>query len=170
MALVLLRPELDVWAPGEHTGTFRGNNHAFVTAAAALDYWQDDSFSRDILRKAGLVRRRLEEITARHAAICGPVRGRGLIQGLALEVDGLATEVARGAFQRGLVLEPVGPKDEILKILPPLVIEDAELQQGLDILEVALAAAVAAIAAAATADDSLVGRGARQAILPPAGP
>ena len=170
MALVLLRPELDVWAPGEHTGTFRGNNLAFVTAAAALDYWQDDSFGRDVLRKAVLVRRRLEEIAAHHAAICGPVRGRGLIQGLAVEVDGLATEVARGAFQRGLVLEPVGPKDEILKILPPLVIEDAELQQGLDILEVALSAAAAAAGVAAAAGDSLVGRGARQAISPPAGP
>jgi diaminobutyrate-2-oxoglutarate transaminase len=170
MALVLLRPELDVWAPGEHTGTFRGNNLAFVTAAAALDYWQDDSFSRDILRKADLVRRRLEEITARHAAICGPVRGRGLIQGLALEVDGLATEVSRGAFQRGLILEPVGPKDEILKILPPLVIEDAELQQGLDILEVALDAAVAAAAAAPASGDRLVEKEAHQAVSPPAGP
>ncbi len=170
MALVLLRPELDVWKPGEHTGTFRGNNLAFVTAAAALDYWQDDSFSRDVLRKAGLLRRRLEEITARHSDICGPVRGRGLIQGLALEVDGLGTQVARGAFQRGLIMEPVGPRDEVLKILPPLVIEDAELLQGLDILAEALAEAVEAIEAAESAGGSLVERGARQAISPPAGP
>jgi diaminobutyrate-2-oxoglutarate transaminase len=138
MALVLLRPELDVWAPGEHNGTFRGNNLAFVTGTAALDYWQDDSFSREILRKAGLLRDRLEEMAARHPQVSGPVRGRGLIQGLHLEPEGLGVEVARAAFQRGLLIEPVGPKDEVLKILPPLVIEEAELRQGLDILEDAL--------------------------------
>ncbi len=138
MALVLLRPELDVWAPGEHNGTFRGNNLAFVTGTAALDYWQDDSFSREILRKAGLLRDRLEEMAARHPQVSGPVRGRGLIQGLHLEPEGLGIEVARAAFQRGLLIEPVGPKDEVLKILPPLVIEEAELRQGLDILENAL--------------------------------
>jgi diaminobutyrate-2-oxoglutarate transaminase len=135
MALVLLRPELDVWAPGEHNGTFRGNNLAFVTGAAALDYWQDDSFSREILRKADLLHVRLKEMAARHPRVCGPVRGRGLIQGLHLKPDGLALEAARVAFQRGLMIEPVGPRDEVLKILPPLIIEEAELTQGLDILE-----------------------------------
>jgi diaminobutyrate-2-oxoglutarate transaminase len=134
MALVLLRPELDVWAPGEHNGTFRGNNLAFVTSAAALDYWQDGSFSREIQHKADLVRGRLQELAAHYPQICGRVRGRGLIQGLHLEPEGLGVEAAKAAFQRGLVLEPVGPRDEVLKILPPLVIEEDELCQGLDIL------------------------------------
>jgi diaminobutyrate-2-oxoglutarate transaminase len=92
------------------------------------------------------------------------VRGRGLIQGLHLEPDGLGTEAARAAFQRGLVIEPVGPKDEVLKILPPLVIEDAELRQGLDILEDALSSLTGA------AGYGLVSRGAREALSPPAGP
>ena len=142
MALVLLRPDLDAWAPGEHNGTFRGNNLAFVTGTAALDYWQDEAFSNEILRKAGLIRQWLEEMTARHPQVCGPVRGRGLIQGLHLEPAGLGAEVAKAAFERGLVIEPVGPKDEVLKILPPLVIEDQELRQGLGILEDALAGSV----------------------------
>jgi diaminobutyrate-2-oxoglutarate transaminase len=134
MALVLFRPELDVWEPGEHNGTFRGNNLAFVTGAAALDYWQDGSFSQEILRKGDLVRGRLQEIAARHPEVCGRVRGRGLIQGLHLEPEGLGVKAAKAAFQRGLMLEPVGPRDEVLKILPPLVIEEDELRQGLDIL------------------------------------
>lgn len=111
MALVLLRPDLDAWAPGEHKGTFRGNNLAFVTGAAALDYWQDGAFSNEILRKAGLIRQCSEEMTARHPQVCGPVRGRRLIQGLQLEPEGLGAEVAKAAFERGLVIEPVGPKD-----------------------------------------------------------
>ena len=139
MALVLLRPDLDVWAPGEHNGTFRGNNLAFVTGAAALDYWQDDAFSREILRKAALIHQRLEKMAADHPGLCGPVRGRGLIQGLHLIPDGLGAESSHAAFQRGLILEQVGPNDEVLKILPPLVIEEAELRQGLDILEDVLA-------------------------------
>ena len=160
MALVLIRPHLDVWAPGEHNGTFRGNNLAFITGAAALDYWRDDSFSREILHKADLVRGRLGEMVARHPQVCGPVRGRGLIQGLHLMPDGLATEVARAAFQRGLLIEPVGGKDEVLKILPPLVIEEAELRQGLDILEEALADA---------AGDVPVSAEARETVSQPAG-
>jgi diaminobutyrate-2-oxoglutarate transaminase len=161
MALVLLRPELDAWAPGEHNGTFRGNNLAFVTGAAALDYWQDHAFSSEILRKAGLIRQRLEEMTLRFSHVCGPVRGRGLIQGLHLKPEGLGAEVAKAAFERGLMIEPVGPKDEILKILPPLVIEDQELRQGLEILEDALAGAVG---------HSLGSRAAMEAISAPTGP
>jgi diaminobutyrate-2-oxoglutarate transaminase len=145
MALVLLRPELDIWSPGEHNGTFRGNNLAFVTGAAALDYWQDASFGDEIARKAALVRRRLEELAARHPDLCGPVRGRGLIQGLHLLPEGLATEVAKHAFERGLLIESVGPHDEVLKLLPPLVIEDEEIGKGLDILEEALEQVIAGV-------------------------
>src|SRR3546814_835597 len=48
-AVVLLKPEHDVWAPGEHNGTFRGNNHAFVTARVALEkFWRDDRFSKTV--------------------------------------------------------------------------------------------------------------------------
>jgi len=156
MALVLLRPELDVWSPGEHNGTFRGNNLAFITAAAALDYWEDDSFTREILRKAELIRDRLAGITDRHPHLCGPLRGRGLIQGLHLRPEGLAEEVARAAFRRGLLIEAVGPKDEILKLLPPLVIEDAEIGQGIDILEAALEETVAGGGVSETAARSAI--------------
>jgi len=51
-AVVLIKPELDIWRPGEHNGTFRGNSMAFVTAKAAIDhYWSDDKFSKEIKRK-----------------------------------------------------------------------------------------------------------------------
>ena len=156
MALVLIRPELDVWSPGEHNGTFRGNNLAFITAAAALDYWQDDSFTREIARKAELVRDRLAKLADRHPHLCGPLRGRGLIQGLHLRPEGLAEEVARAAFRRGLLIEAVGPKDEILKLLPPLVIEDAEIGKGLDILEGALEETLAGGGVGETASRSAI--------------
>ena len=57
MAVVLLTPELDVWKPGEHNGTFRGNNLAFVSAAEALrQYWSDNERSRSVRARSRLVR------------------------------------------------------------------------------------------------------------------
>lgn len=146
MALVLLKPELDVWSPGEHNGTFRGNNLAFVTGAEALHlYWQDDTFTREVLRKSDLVRARLQEIADRYPETGAEVRGRGLIQGLRFESEALAREISRLAFERGLVVETAGPRDEVLKLLPPLVIDDADLETGLDIIESVTAEALARI-------------------------
>jgi len=52
MALVLMKPEHDQWAPGEHNGTFRGNNLAFVAATKAIElYWRDEEFSHEIKEK-----------------------------------------------------------------------------------------------------------------------
>jgi diaminobutyrate-2-oxoglutarate transaminase len=131
MALVLLRPELDVWAPGEHTGTFRGNNLAFVAATEALTYWENGDFAGEVARKGDLARSLLQEIVDRHPEIGGQVRGRGLIQGLRCEPEGLAQAIARAAFGRGLVIETAGPRDTVLKLLPPLTIDDAGLAAGI---------------------------------------
>jgi diaminobutyrate-2-oxoglutarate transaminase len=144
MALLLISPELDVWSPGEHNGTFRGLNLAFVAGAEALSYWEDDTFSREIDRKAALLRGRLEGLLARHPELEGEHRGRGLIQGIALKQEGLAHSVARAAFPQGLIIETAGPKDEVLKVLPPLTIDDAGLEAGLDILGDVLAERLAA--------------------------
>ena len=143
LALVLLKPELDVWSPGEHNGTFRGNNLAFVTGAEALRlYWQDDTFSREVAQKSDRVRARFQEIASRYPDLGIEVRGRGLIQGLRFDSEGLAKQVSQAAFARGLVIETAGPNDEVLKLLPPLVIDDADLDQGLGIIEDSLAEAV----------------------------
>lgn len=134
MSLVLIRPDLDVWKPGEHTSTFRGNNLAFVTAAEALTYWEDSSFSRDVLRKGEITRLRLQELARRHPDVIEGVRGRGLIFGLQLTPPDLARQVVDTAFRRGLVIETVGARQEVIKLLPPLTIEDANLERGLQII------------------------------------
>jgi len=135
MALVLLRPDLDIWKPGEHNGTFRGFNLSFVAGAEALSYWEDDTLKLQTEQKGELVRQRLAEMAARYLPGQAEARGRGLIQGLALQPQGLAETVARSAFDRGLLIETVGARDEVLKVLPPLTIDEAGLTAGLDILE-----------------------------------
>lgn len=147
LSLLLLRPELDLWKPGEHNGTFRGNNLAFVTGAEALSYWQDGALTAEVERKGEEVRRALEAIAADFPEAGGRVRGKGLIQGLALGLDGLADRVSAAAFERGLVIETAGPRSEVLKVLPPLLIEAAELAQGLGVLRESVGAALAAVEA-----------------------
>ena len=139
-ALTLMKPELDVWKPGEHNGTFRGNNLAFVAATAALEYWRDDSFSRDIAAKSETVRSALQDMAEKYPALEGTVRGRGLIQGLHFPEAGAAEAVCREAFKRGLIMETSGTDSEVAKLLPPLTIDGKGLAQGLAILEESLAA------------------------------
>jgi diaminobutyrate-2-oxoglutarate transaminase len=143
MALVLIRPDLDVWAPGEHNGTFRGNNLAFVAAAEALSYWEDDTLASEVARKGARITERLGEMAARFPEARAHVRGRGLIQGFHCGVPGLAEEISQAAFARGLVVETAGPRDEVLKLLPPLTVSDELLERALDTIEEALAASLA---------------------------
>jgi diaminobutyrate-2-oxoglutarate transaminase len=133
MALTLIKPELDVWGPGEHNGTFRGNNPAFVTATAALRrYWSDDALERGTLAKGQRVEARLREL-ARSLPGDLEVKGRGLARGLGFAQAELADQVSAAAFERGLLLETAGPDSEVAKIMPALTITDDELDQGLDI-------------------------------------
>lgn len=138
MALTLFRRDLDVWAPGEHNGTFRGHNPAFVTATAALEnYWATSQFSSDVALKGNLIRARLEEIAARYDGVSA--RGRGMAQGLKFEDDVRAGEVCRAAFDRGALMETSGPSDEVVKLLPPLTTSAGDLEAGLDILAESIA-------------------------------
>jgi diaminobutyrate-2-oxoglutarate transaminase len=141
LALTLIRPDLDIWEPGEHNGTFRGNNHAFLTAAAALDFWVDDTLQREVARKEQIVRARLEDIKCKNEALDATVRGRGLIQGMECPPPGLASAISRRAFECGLLLEISGPDSNVVKLMPPLVIEDALLEEGLEILADSVGAA-----------------------------
>lgn len=135
-AMVLIKPEYDQWEPGEHNGTFRGNNHAFVTARAAIEhYWRDDAFARDVQRKAGVLSQRLQAMAALDGGHTLQHKGRGMMQGLACRDGTLATQITRRCFERGLIIETSGPDDEVIKCLCPLVISDADLNAGLDILE-----------------------------------
>ncbi|GAA0513529.1 diaminobutyrate--2-oxoglutarate transaminase [Pigmentiphaga sp. GD03639] len=145
MAMVLIKPELDIWKPGEHNGTFRGNNLAFVTARQALEhYWSDGAFTREIQAKETLVRDWLENMVHSHPEADLSVRGRGLIQGLVSGVPGLANKIAAQAFKGGVVIETSGANDEVLKLLPALTIEEGQLRQALEVLDRAVAEVVAA--------------------------
>ncbi|MFB6610331.1 diaminobutyrate--2-oxoglutarate transaminase [Agromyces sp. NPDC056379] len=146
MSLVLLRPEVDVWKPGAHTGTFRGNNLAFISARVALEtYWADTEFTDAVAAKSALLRAELDAIAAEHPELGLVPRGRGLMYGLACDADRtLAGRISKEAFTRGLVIETSGAFDEVLKFLPALTITDDELRRGLAIVRESLDAVLSA--------------------------
>ncbi len=134
-ALTLFRRSLDIWKPGEHNGTFRGNNLAFVTARATLDrYWTDARLERAVREKGRVLRSALQSLADDFG---GEVRGKGLIQGLCLDSETTAS-VCREAFDLGVLIETAGAQDEVLKILPPLTIQPDILEEGLDRLRRAM--------------------------------
>jgi diaminobutyrate-2-oxoglutarate transaminase len=143
MAILLIKPELDTWGPGQHTGTFRGNDLAFVGAVQVLEYWRTKDFSDSIKAKAGYLRQRLEALQARHSGFVSQVRGCGMIQGLVMPQAGACAEVSREAFRRGVIIELAGPSNEVLKFLPPLTIDTETLGRGVEIIEEAIAAVAA---------------------------
>ncbi|MEU7377556.1 diaminobutyrate--2-oxoglutarate transaminase [Streptomyces albidoflavus] len=136
MSLCLFKPELDIWEPGEHNGTFRGNNPAFVTAAAALDaYWSDGQMEKQTLARGEQVEQALTAVLDEHGgeAIVS-IRGRGLVWGMEFADKSRAGAVSKRAFELGLLVETSGPESEVVKLLPPLTVSPDELDEGLRIL------------------------------------
>jgi diaminobutyrate-2-oxoglutarate transaminase len=135
LALTLIRSDLDIWEPGEHNGTFRGFNLAFVAGTAALrTYWRDDTLERATLAKERRIANALETLAQSVTGTKVRSRGRGLAHGLVFEHGGLAGKVCAAAFERGLLVETAGPQSEVVKLLPPLTITDSELDHGLELL------------------------------------
>jgi len=139
-AVVLMKPEFDQWKPGEHNGTFRGNNFAFVTAKAAIDhYWSDQRFADEIKRKGDYVAERLTKIVDQYGEGNFTTRGRGMFRGINCINGELAGAITHTAFKKGLIIETSGAEDHVVKFLCPLVIGDENLKQGIDIVEESVA-------------------------------
>jgi diaminobutyrate-2-oxoglutarate transaminase len=135
----LIKPELDHWLPGQHTGTFRGNNLAFVTAAEAIiRYWKDDNFQQEIMQKSALIFKRLNQIKEENEDIIKDVRGKGLIIAMEFVDEETASSITSKAFENGLIIETCGPEGNIVKFLPPLNIHQNYLDEGLNIFEKAI--------------------------------
>lgn len=134
-AITLIRPELDQWAPGEHNGTFRGHNPAFVTATESLEFWRNSQLSDKVRDDAAFISERLNFIAKRYNSTGARAKGLGLIQGLEFDKSDIAGQISKAAFERGLIIETSGTEDQVLKVLPPLTIDRAALEKGMDIIE-----------------------------------
>jgi diaminobutyrate-2-oxoglutarate transaminase len=140
MSLLLMRPELDIWGPGEHSGTFRGNQLAFVGASAALEYTRNNNLAATIEANASFI----ENFLRNHILPLNKnitIRGVGMIWGIDfsnLAETNLARRIAWRCFELGLLVETVGRDDTVIKVIPPLTIEKEVLERGLLIIKRAI--------------------------------
>lgn len=172
LAVVVYRDDLDVWEPGAHAGTFRGNQLAMAAGAATLAYVRENRLAESAALLGARMLAQLRGLAADFPCI-GDVRGRGLMIGVELvdpeqppepvaEVDAqagstvggprraapdLAVAVQRECLRRGLIVELGGRHSSVVRLLPPLTITDEQANAVLD----RLSDAVASVAAAPTA-------------------
>ena len=136
MAILLMKPELDLWKPAEHNGTFRGCNLSFVGATAGINYNIEHNINQNVLENAKYIENYInEKIISKIPEI--ELRGIGLIWGIDFSKvgnDNIVKYIIKECFDNGLIIEAAGRKDLVLKILPPLIINKDELKEGLDII------------------------------------
>lgn len=139
LSLVLFKPELDIWQPGQHTGTFRGNQLSLIAGKAGLEQMAATDLLQQVRHKGEIVNKFLaEEICTLDSRITH--RGIGLIWGLdfsAFNAD-MTKPLIAACFRNGLILERVGRGNHVLKLMPPLVISETQLLEGLEILKKSL--------------------------------
>ena len=144
LAIVLLKEELDCWKPGEHNGTFRGNQLSFVAGAASFEYLLENNVEAETKRKGEIVKDFLEkEVAPLDSRL--EIRGMGLIWGVDFgKIDPALSEVViEKCFDEKVICECAGRNGAVFKIMPPLVIEDELLEKGLKIVGKAIKEALA---------------------------
>ena len=133
-ACVLLKQEHDIWKPAEHNGTFRGNNHAFVTGKVTLEkFWKDGSFMKDVRAKSEILTEGLQKIA--DLVPGAKLKGRGMMQGVDVGSGDMASDICARAFEKGLIIETSGADDEVVKVLVALTVPEETLRKGLAILK-----------------------------------
>lgn len=139
MAMNLVKAEHDQhWKPGEHTGTFRGQNISFVAGREALRFFEDDDLMAQTRAKGKIMQQHLQVIADRYSGKGFCVRGKGMMQALDVQDGALAKAIARDCFDHGMLFGPCGVGGQVIKLIPPLTIPENELQAGLVVLEQAI--------------------------------
>ena len=140
---------MDAVHSGGLGGTYGGNPVACAAALAAIETMRVDDLCAAARRIESVMRPRLEALAAKYDVI-GEVRGRGAMLAMELVTGGgslepnpeLTSAVSSACHREGLITLTAGTYGNVLRFLPPLVIGDALLTEGLDLLESAFAAAV----------------------------
>jgi diaminobutyrate-2-oxoglutarate transaminase len=154
LAVLGIKKQFDAWAPGHHTGTFRGNQLAMATGLTTLKHLKDNKIADKVAVQGEWLKGKLAELQKRYPVI-GNVRGLGLMIGMEIvkpyeaadhmgcyPADGqLSALLQKKCFEAGLILERGGRNGSVLRLLPSLLITNDELNIFLDKFEHALLAA-----------------------------
>lgn len=139
IAMNMIKPEFDkYWSPGEHTGTFRGQNISFVAGREGLRYFDDDKLMNEVKRKGDTMRAVCDDLASTLKDHGVEVRGKGMMQALDVQDGAKAKEIAKTCFENGMLFGPCGTQGKVLKLIPPLTIPDEDLNEGLEIFKAAV--------------------------------
>lgn len=133
-ALTLFKPELDVWAPGEHNGTFRGSQLSIVAAKAGLEVMLGEKVEEGVREKSKIIKEYLDKVAALNENI--EVRGIGFIWGVdcnKVKPDVVSKGIVRECFNNGLIVERAGRNNDVVKLMPSLLADEETLRKGLEI-------------------------------------
>ena len=133
-ALVLFKPELDVWNPGEHNGTFRGSQLSIVAAKAGLEIMLESNVEAEVRRKGEIIAEYLGKVKEINESF--DVRGIGFMWGVdcnKVKPDAVSRAIVKECFENGLIVERAGRNNDVVKLMPCLLADDETLKKGLDI-------------------------------------
>lgn len=133
-ALVLFKPELDVWKPGEHNGTFRGSQLSIVAAKAGLEVMLAENIEQRVRDLSAVIKKHLDEVAALHEGF--DVRGIGFMWGVdcnKVKPDVISKAIVKECFENGLIVERAGRNNDVVKLMPCLLADEETLEKGLRI-------------------------------------
>ncbi|MGN0526538.1 MAG: diaminobutyrate--2-oxoglutarate transaminase [Acutalibacteraceae bacterium] len=133
-ALVLLKPEIDVWKPGEHNGTFRGSQLSIVAAKAGIEVMLNENVEAEVRRKSEIIKEYLGKIPEINNKF--DVRGIGFMWGVdcnKVKPDVVSKAIVKECFDNGLIVERAGRNNDVVKLMPCLLADDETLKAGLEI-------------------------------------
>ncbi|MGF1909814.1 pyridoxal phosphate-dependent class III aminotransferase [Vibrio kasasachensis] len=151
MSLLVINKRYDTWLPGEHTGTFRGNQLAMISGEKALEIIERDGLVEHANVAGQYFRHGLEAIQKRVDCIAD-IRGKGLMIGIEISQPGgalnkfgepvadggLTLRIQRAALERGLMVEKGGREGAVIRLLPPLIISYEQIDFALRVIEEAI--------------------------------
>lgn len=138
MAVLLIERTIDAWMPGDHNGTFRGGNLAFVGATAALSFWTDEAFVTGLAQRSRIIQDRLQAIVEKYPPGHAWVKGRGLFYGIEFGDPARAERARTMVAELGVVAETSGARNQVLKLMPALNIPLSQLEEGLALISSAV--------------------------------
>ena len=135
MSILLIKSKYDIWEPAEHNGTFRGNQLSFIAGKASFDWLLENNVEAETRRKGEIVKDFItKEVISLDDRL--ELRGMGLIWGIDFGKINpeLSEQIIEKCFEQKLICECAGRDGAVLKIMPPLVIDDDLLMKGLEII------------------------------------
>ncbi len=140
---IVTRPDLAArWVPGTHGGTYGGNAIACAAATATVQVMKSERLPENAARMGAVLMAGLQRLQSQHPVI-GDVRGLGLMIGVEFTRDGqpdarAAKSAQKNCLEAGLMLLTCGTYDNVLRWIPPLIINEGHVQEALDIFSNAL--------------------------------